>query len=416
MSIKRSSDQRFTRFCHYGKEAYLMMRYRLSDSAHNLEGQPMFKVLSRANQLEREEKDIVHFEIGDPDFSTPENIATAACQSIRRGETHYTDSMGLMEFRELVCHTTKHSRGFMPTIDQVLITPGANIIIYYALRCLVNPGDEVIVPDPGFPTYYSVIRFCGLKEVRVPLREENEFRLNPQDVEKMITERTRVIIINSPQNPTGSVMKAEELNEIAELAEKHDIYIYSDEIYARMIFDESIPFSSIGAYNQCKDRTIIANGFSKAFAMTGWRLGVAIGPPDVIQKMGLLLQTTSSCVSPFIQRACMEAIRGDQSEVRKMMQTYKQRRDLLVDGLNSILGITCVRPGGAFYVFPNINGTGMSSEVFAEEMLEKAGVALLPGTNFGPSGEGYVRLCYALSENRIVEGLERIRRVLSETG
>lgn len=389
------------------------MHYRLSHAAGKLEGQPMFKVLAKVQELERAGRDIVHFEIGDPDFDTPGNIVEAACEALRSGQTHYTSSMGLHEFRETVCLTTSRTRGFTPAMNQVLVTPSANIIIYYVIRCLVNPGDEIIVPDPGFPSYYSAIRFCDAKPVPVPLREENEFRMSPADVRNAITPRTRLIILNSPHNPTGSVMTPEEIDEMAKIAAEHDVFLYSDEVYARMIFDDANSFRSPASHDLCRERTIVANGFSKAFAMTGWRLGVAIGPEDVIEKMGLLLQTTSSCVAPFIQRAGIEAIMGDQTQVLAMMEEYRLRRDLLVEGLNRIPGITCLKPGGAIYVFPNISGTGLSSEEFAAHMLEHAGVALLPGTNFGQAGAGFVRLCYAISREQIAEGLARIERAVS---
>lgn len=384
------------------------MRYRLSQAAGNLEGQPMFKVLAKVQELERAGQDVVHFEIGDPDFDTPPNIVEAAYQALRRGETHYTSSMGLFDFRETVRQTTSRNRGFTPDIEQVLVTPSANIIIYYVIRCLVEPGDEIIVPDPGFPSYYSAIKFCDAVAVPVTLREEHEFRMNPDDVRKAMTSKTRLIILNSPHNPTGAVMTPEEIDDIAEIAEEFDVFLYSDEVYARMIFNDSTHFRTPAVRDRCRERTIVANGFSKAFAMTGWRLGVAIGPVDVIAKMGLLLQTTSSCVSPFIQRAGIEAIMGDQTHVKAMMQEYQCRRDLLVEGLNSISGIRCLKPGGAIYVFPNIKKTGLTSEAFANLMLEKAGVALLPGTNFGAAGAGFVRLCYAVSRKRIVEGIKRI--------
>jgi aspartate/methionine/tyrosine aminotransferase len=294
----------------------------------------------------------------------------------------------------------------------VLVTPGANISIFYAVQCLVEPGDEVIVPDPGFPTYYSVLKMCGAVPVRVPLREENAFRMNPEDVRSRITDKTRLIIVNSPQNPTGAVMTPDEIAAMADIAEEHDVYLFSDEIYVRMMLDEGCRFSSPAIRDGCRVRTILANGFSKGFAMTGWRLGVVIGPEDVIEKMGLLLQTTSSCVPPFIQRAGIEAICGDQSAVKAMIGEYRERRNMLVDGLNRIPGIKCLRPGGAFYVFPNITQTGLTSEEFAEAVLEKGGVALLPGTSFGPSGKGYVRLCYATSRENIREGLRRIEAAL----
>ncbi len=390
------------------------MKYRLTKAANNLEGQPMFKVLAQVKDLERQGEDIVHFEIGDPDFNTPENITNAAIESLKRGETHYQSSYGMTEFRELVRETTLRSRGFKPDLDQVLIAPSANIIIYYAVACLVEAGDEVIVPDPCFPTYTAVLKYLGVKAVGVPLLEKNQFRMNPKDVESAITEKTRMIIMNSPHNPTGAVMTEQEVAEMAEIAEKHDLYLYTDEIYSRMIFDEQNSFYTPAKRDQCKQRTILANGFSKAYAMTGWRLGVCIAPADVIEKMALLLQTTSSCTAPFVQRAGMEAISGSQDAVNAMMAEYKQRRNLLVEGLNKIPGISCLTPGGAFYAVPNISKTGMTSEEFAKFALEKAKVALLPLTNFGPSGEGYVRLCYATSRERILEGLSRLEKALKE--
>lgn len=382
---------------------------KISRAAYRIEGQPMFKVLAHVLELERSGKNIIHFEIGDPDFDTPLNIKKAACDAIMQGETHYTDSLGLMDMRIAACDTTEHSRGFRPKVEQVLVTPGANIIIYYAIRCLVEPGEEVILPDPSFPTYSSTIKFCDVQPVFVPLKEKNEFRMNPADIENKITRKTRLIIINSPQNPTGAIMTPEELNAVYDIAEKHDLYLLCDEIYARMVYADQIPFYSPSRRDQCRQRTLVANGFSKAFAMTGWRLGCVIGPELIIEKMGLLLQTTSSCVPPFIQRAGIEAIRGPQDDVKTMMNEYKARRDLLVDGLNKLPGIKCLKPGGAFYVFPNISSTGMDDVTFARRMLEEAGVSLLPGSNFGASGAGFVRLCYANSRENITEGLKRMK-------
>ena len=388
----------------------------LSKVAYDIEGQPMFKVLDNVQKLEQLGEHIIHFEIGDPDFNTPEHIINAAYTSMKNGETHYTNSMGVYDFREVVSKATAFSRGFSPSIDQILVTPGANIIIYLAVKCLVNPGEEVIVPDPGFPTYYSVLKLCDVIPVRVPLREENRFRMNPEDVRKAITPKTRLIIINSPNNPTGSMMTPEEMDEIYKIAQENDIYIMSDEIYSRMIYGENTKFYSPSRNDFCKERTIVANGFSKAFAMTGWRLGVAIGPENVIEKMGLLIQTLVSCTPPFIQRAGIAAIEGDQTEIRHMMEVYKERRDVLVDGLNSIPGINCLKNEGAFYVFPNITQTGMTSEEFADFILEKAKVAILPGTNFGKYGEGYVRLTYATSIENIKIGLDRMRNAVESSG
>lgn len=385
---------------------------RVSERAQHLLGQPMFKVLARVQELERLGKDIVHFEIGDPDFDTPPNIVEAACNSLKAGETHYTNSMGLHELRSAICATTEISRNFRPDIDQVLVTPGANIAIYYAVRCLVDPGCDVLLPDPYFPTYRSVIEFCGVNPIYVPLKEENEFRMNPADVRERMTDKTRLIIVNSPHNPCGSVMTKEELDAVFDIAEEHGAYLLSDEIYSRLIFDDKEAFYSPSLRDRCKRLTILTNGFSKAFAMTGWRIGGVIGPEDVVEKMGLLLQTTASCVPPFIQRAAVEAISGPQDEVRDMSAKYKTRRDLLVSGLNELPGVSCLNPGGALYVFPNIRETGMDDKSFVKAMLEEAGVALLPGTNFGECGVGYVRLCCATHEGRIREGLKRMEHYL----
>ena len=382
--------------------------YRLSDSADHLQGQPMFKILARIKELEREGKDIVHFEIGDPDFPTPDNVLEATKKALDDGYTHYTSSMGDYDFRKTVAENNLRTRGFKPDINQVLVTPGANIMIYYAVRCLVNPGDEVIVQNPCFPTYLSVFNFCGVNPVFVPLYEEKEFRLDPRDLEDRITDRTRLIIVNSPHNPTGAILRQEELDAIAEIALKNKIYLYLDEIYSRMNYGDT-PFYSPSIKDECKEYIMVANGFSKAFAMTGYRLGVGIGPEDVMAKMGLLLETTSSCVPVFIQKAGMEAIAGEQDQVRNMIDTYKHRRDILVKGLNGIKGVSCLNPGGAFYVFPNIMETGLTSHQFAFRLLDEAGVGLCSGEDFGSCGEGHVRLCYANSEANIIEGIKRIK-------
>ncbi|MCH2604442.1 MAG: pyridoxal phosphate-dependent aminotransferase [Candidatus Nitrosopelagicus sp.] len=385
----------------------------LSDLSNRTDGQPMFKLLDKVKKLEVEGKEIIHFEIGDPDFRTPENISNAGIKAIKNGFTHYVSSSGLTEFRQKICETTEVSRGFKPNIDQVLVTPGANIAIFYAISCIVNPGEEVIVPDPGFPTYFSTIKMCNTKAVHVPLLESNKFRMNPKDIENSITEKTRMIIINSPQNPTGSVMTKEEIRMTYEIAEKHDLYLYSDEIYARMVYKDSV-FNSPSVYDKCQERTIISNGFSKAFAMTGWRLGAVIGPSNVVEKMKLLLETTSSCVPPFIQKAGIEAIEGEQTSQKSMYDEYEQRRNIVVDGINSIHGLSCITPGGAFYVFINIKKTGMTSESFCDYILEDAGVAILPGTSFGEFGEGFVRICYAVNQDKIKNALERIKKSISK--
>ena len=394
-------------------QLYKTSMKKLSDLSNRIDGQPMFKLLDNVKKLENEGKDIIHFEIGDPDFETPKNISNAGIDAIKNGFTHYVSSSGLTEFRQKICETTEMSRGFKPNIDQVLVTPGANIAIFYAISCIVNPGEEIIVPDPGFPSYYSTIKMCNTKAVHVPLLESNKFRMNPKDIENSITEKTRMIIINSPQNPTGSVMTEEEIRMTYEIAKKHDLYLYSDEIYARMVYKDSV-FNSPSVYDKCQERTIISNGFSKAFAMTGWRLGAVIGPSNVVEKMKLLLETTSSCVPPFIQKAGIEAIEGEQTSQKIMYSEYEKRRNMIVDGINSIPGLNCIIPGGAFYVFVNIKKTGMTSESFCDYILEDSGVAILPGTSFGEFGEGFIRICYATSQNEIKNALERIKKSISK--
>ena len=368
----------------------------------------MFKLLDKIKKLESDGKDIIHFEIGDPDFDTPKNISDATIDALKNGNTHYVSSFGLVEFRQKICEYIEKSRGFKPTLEQVLVTPGANIVIFYAINCLVDPGEEIIFPDPGFPTYSAAIKMCNASPVRIPLLESNEFRMNPDDIEKSITKKTKMIIINSPQNPTGSVMTKDEIKATYEIAEKHDLFLYSDEIYSKLIYDNN-KYSSPSIFDKCKDRTILADGFSKAYAMTGWRLGSVVGPSDIIEKMQLLLETTSSCVPPFIQKAGIEAIDGDQTFHKYMHSEYRKRRDLIVRELNSIEGINCIMPSGAFYVFINIKKTNMTSEQFCDYILEDANVAILPGTSFGRFGEGYVRMCYAVKQELIVDAVERIR-------
>lgn len=382
---------------------------KLSKAAYRIEGQPMFKLLAKANELERKGKKILHFEIGEPDFDTPTHIVKAANNSLNRGETHYVNSMGSLDLKNAVCSTIEKKLGFKPTTGQVLITP-ANAIVFFLLSCIANPDTEIIVPDPGFPTYYSVIKFLGLKPVRVSLKEKNDFRMNPKDIQRKITNKTQAIIINSPSNPTGSVMTKKEMKEIALIAEKNNIYLLSDETYDEMIYDD-VHFSP-GIRDKCQKRTIILNSFSKTYAMTGWRLGYAVGPEEVINKMGLLLQTIISCLPLFIQKAGITALEGTQQPVTKMLSAYRKRRDEIVKGLNSLPGVSCLKPEGTFYVFPNIKGTGMTSEQFSDLMLEKAGVALLPGSNFGLAGQGYVRLCYAVSLDTIQKGIKKMRKAL----
>jgi aspartate aminotransferase len=293
-------------------------------------------------------------------------------------------------------------------VDQVLILPGCKPGIFFTMTALLDPGDEVVYPDPAFPTYGSLIKYIGAKGRPIPCLEENGFRMNPGHVRERITRDTKLIIINSPQNPTGSVITPEEIAEIAEIAEEYDAYLLTDEIYSKMVYDDAV-FSSPAKRDECKERTILLDGLSKSHAMTGWRLGYAVGPKALIEKMGILSINAISCTTAFVQKAAVEALRGDQSFVKEMMVQFTIRRKAIVDGLNSIDGFTCLSPGGAFYVFPNIKGTGMTSQELADHLLYKAGVAVLPGTAFGENGEGYLRFSYACSVEKIGQAVERIR-------
>ncbi|OGE89320.1 MAG: hypothetical protein A2722_02925 [Candidatus Doudnabacteria bacterium RIFCSPHIGHO2_01_FULL_50_11] len=376
-----------------------------SDAAGKLAGSPMFQFLARAQEMERAGKKVYHFEIGDPDFDTPHHVNEAAVAAINRGETHYVNSLGIRTLREAIVGETEKTLGFRPLLEQVVVAPAISFI-YFVTRCVANPGDEVIVPDPGFASYYSAFDFIGVKPVSVPLLEKNEFRMSPGDIEKRITKKTKLIIINSPQNPTGAVMTKEELMEVGRIAERHNIYLLTDETYSKMVYD--YPHYSPSVLDRCLERTIILNSFSKSYAMTGWRLGWAVAPPAMTEKLGLMIQTIISAVPPFIQEAGIAALTQDQSFIKTSVAEYRSRRDVIVQTLNDIPGVKCLKPEGAFYVFPNIASTGMTSVEFSEFALDKAGVVLLPGTMFGSYGEGYVRLVYATGIADIKEGLGRL--------
>lgn len=388
----------------------------LASAAHHIGGQPMFKLLQKAGELERQGRTIYHFEIGDPGFKTPTPVIQATVDALLQGKTHYTESSGSRELKEAIISYTAENLGFKPTPGQVLVIP-ANAVIYFLMRCLVNPDEEVLMPDPGFSTYYSAAEFTGAKIVRVPLREENAFRINPKDIRDRITDKTRLLIINSPQNPTGSLLTPAEVEKIALLCKEKDIYLLSDEVYREMIH-EKVEYMSPSYLDHCRERTFLLNSFSKSHAMSGFRLGYVIGPEEAMEKMALLMQTIFSCMPPFIQAAGIAALEEDSSkDIKGMMRELRKRRDFLVDALNQLPGVTCLKPGGAFYVFPNIRGTGMTSDAFANLMLEKAGVALLPGTAFGKYGEGYARLCYAtLRQPKIAEALAKMKTVLEAAG
>jgi len=386
----------------------------ISKIAKHLQGQKMFQILAAGKELEKKGINVIHLEIGDPDFDSPPNVIEAACRALNEGHTHYAISAGLEDFRLTAANVTRRSRGFLPSINQILVTPGANIQLYLVIACTVNPGEEVIITDPCFVSYTSIIEMCGAKAVKVPLRESNQFRVDPEDIKKAITKNTRLLIINSPHNPTGSVMTKDDVEAIYKIAEEADIYLLSDEVYGRMIYsDEENKFYSPSIYDECKERTIIAHSFSKSYAMTGWRIGAVTGPEDLVGRMTLLLETITSCVPPFLQIAGIEAMSGSQKYVDQMISTYRKRRNLIVDGLNTVKGINCLLPGGAFYAFPNIKDTGMTSEEFSEYLLTQAGVATCPGNYFGEFGEGYVRFCFANSEANIIEAINRMKKLLN---
>jgi aspartate/methionine/tyrosine aminotransferase len=387
-------------------------KFGLSQVAERVEGQPMFKVLSKVKAMESRGASIIHFEIGEPDFDTPEHIVEACCDSLRSGHTHYTDSQGNRDFREAVCKHILKTRGFEPAPEQVLAVTGANSIIYYTVATVANPGDDVIISDPCFPTYTSVLKMCGMNALTVPLKEANKFCMDPEDVRKTITGRTRLIIVNSPNNPTGSVMSEAALKEIADIAYKNGVYLLCDEVYARINYTGALCYSPT-ILDACNEWTLLLESFSKTYAMTGWRLGICVAPQALIEKMSLMVQTIVSCTSPFIQDAGIAALSGPQNKIIDMVNKYQKRRDLLVSGLNGIEGISCLYPKGAFYAFANISGTGMADTELVNYLLEKAGVAVLPGSDFGVCGKNYIRLCYANSEENIIEGLRRIKHALS---
>ena len=383
---------------------------RLADRMSRLGTETAFEVLARAKQLEREGRDIVHLQIGEPDFDTPQHIIDAACEALNTGHTHYGPSAGDPELRETIAEHMRTSRNMACEADEIVVVPGAKPIIYWGITALVNAGDEVIYPNPGFPIYESMINFVGAKPVPIPLREKNEFRLDPEELINLITPKTRMIIINSPQNPTGGVLTLDDLKAIAEVAIKNDIIVMSDEPYESVLYEGE--HHSIAALDGMKERTLVLDCYSKTFAMTGWRLGWGCGPSDLIAAIAKLQTNCTSCTTTFVQRAGIAALKGPRDENRAMVAEFKKRRDIIVDGLNAIDGISCLRPHGAFYVFPNITETGYSSRDLAKRILEEAGVAVLSGTAFGEYGDGYLRLSYANSVENINKALERIENLL----
>ncbi|MFO7618963.1 MAG: pyridoxal phosphate-dependent aminotransferase [Thermoplasmata archaeon] len=377
-----------------------------TESAMRLRPNAAFEYLAMAKDLERQGKNILHFEIGEPNFDTPAHISDAAIAALRGGKTRYVKSSGIPELKDAICEEVERTRGFRPEPDQVLVAPGGNPLIYFLVTCVAEQGQNIALQDPGFLTYFSVLQCTGVKGNFVRLKEENEFRMDPEDLDRVIDDDTRLIILNSPSNPTGGVMKKSEIERVAEMAEEHDVYLLADEIYSKMTYDR--PHHSAAVRDECKERTVLLDGFSKSYAMTGWRLGYAVGPKELIKKMTMVLEATVSCTPDFLQYGGIAALNGPQY-VKEMMNTFRQRRDLLIAGLNSIPKLSCVMPQGAFYAFPNITKTGMNSREFADFAINELGIALLPGTGFGPGGEGYIRLSYATSIETIKEAIDRLR-------
>lgn len=384
---------------------------KFADRMSNLGTETAFEVLAKAKKLEAEGKNIVHLEIGEPDFPTPENICEAAVSSIRAGDTHYTASAGIPEVRKSISDYINRTRGIKSTPDEIVMTPGAKPIMFYAILALVNPGDEVIYPNPGFPIYESMIKFVGGVPVPIKLEESRDFAFNIEDFKKLITPKTKMVIINTPQNPTGGILTESEIRQIADiLKDREDIWILSDEIYSRLIF--SGDHFSITQIPGFKDRTIILDGFSKTYAMTGWRAGYGVMNPELAKITAQLMTNSNSCTNAMVQKACIEAYEGPQDSVEVMKAEFMARRDIIVDGLNSINGFSCIVPMGAFYAFPNISKTGFKSKELADKLLYEAGVASLAGTAFGEFGEGYLRFSYANSRENIKEAIRRIKEVI----
>lgn len=382
-----------------------------ADRMSNLGTETAFEVLAKARKLEAEGKNIVHLEIGEPDFPTPENICEAAIASIRAGDTHYTPSAGIPEMRNCIAKYINKTRGIDVHPDEVVMTPGAKPIMFFAILALVNEGDEVIYPNPGFPIYESMINFVGGKPVPLQLKEEMGFAFDVADLKKLITPKTRMVIINTPQNPTGGILTESEIRQIADVLKEYpDITILSDEIYSRLIFKgDHFSITQIPGF---KDRTIILDGFSKTYAMTGWRAGYGVMNIDLAAKIAKLMTNSNSCTNTVVQKACIEAYEGPQDSVEKMKQEFMIRRDIIVEGLNSIKGFSCIVPNGAFYAFPNITKTGYISKELSDHILYKGGVASLAGTAFGAYGEGYLRFSYANSRENIIEAIKRIKEVI----
>jgi len=370
-----------------------------------------FETLAKAKELERQGKSIVHLEIGEPDFDTPEHIRDAAKQALDDGFTHYGASAGQIELREAIAKHQTERQGYDVSADSVIVTPGGKPVMFFTIMALVEQGVEVIYPNPGFPIYESMINYMGGIAVPMQLNEESGYNADIDNLRSLITPRTKLIIVNSPNNPCGSVIPALDLEKIAEMAVENDLVVLADEIYKDMYYGDQ-EHVSITKFPGMRERTVILDGFSKSYAMTGWRLGYGVFPDFLVEPVTRLMTNSVSCTSVFSQMAAIAALEGPQDSVAAMMEEFTKRRDLVVEGLNSLPGITCPVPKGAFYAFPNIRATGMSSQEFANKALYDAGVALLAGTAFGAFGDGYIRISFANSQENLLEAIERLRKIL----
>jgi len=387
---------------------------KLADRMRRLGTETAFDVLAKAKALEKQGKKIIHLEIGEPDFDTPLNIKEAAAKAIFAGHTHYVSAAGIPELRQAIAVHVSRTRRIDVDPEEVVVTPGAKPIIFHTILACVNKGEEVMYPNPGFPIYESMINFVGAKPVPIPLKEENDFRLNPEYLKSKLNDKTKLIILNSPSNPTGGVLTWEDLKAIADaVANRKDLLILSDEIYSEIIFDGK--HESIASIEGMREKTIILDGFSKTYAMTGWRLGYGVMPKGLCPRVTQLIINSNSCTSAFTQIAGIEALNGPQDKVKEYVEEFKKRREIIVAGLNDIDGITCLRPRGTFYVFPNVTGTAMKSQDLSDRLLEDADVAVLSGTAFGKFGEGYLRISFANSVENINKALVAISKFLEHT-
>ena len=390
------------------------MSIKFAQRMQNLGTEGAFEVLARARALEAEGRSVIHLEIGEPDFPTPDNIVEAAYGAMHADYTHYTPAGGILEVRQAVADFLNRRLGTDVKPLEVVMVPGSKNVLLFTLLSCVEPGDEVILPDPGYPVYESLVRFIGARPVPIRLREEREFRMDLAELSSLVTDRTRLLIVNTPQNPTGGVLTRDDVEFISRLAVERDLLVLSDEIYSQITYGD-FQHVSLLAQPGMRERTVLLDGMSKAYAMCGWRLGYGVAPRELAAKMETLMINSSSCAAAFTQMAAIEAFGAPESDraVKRMVGEFGRRRDLMVDGLNRIPGFRCARPEGAFYAFPNVEGTGMDEQVMADRLLTEAGVAVLPGTAFGAGGKGYVRLAYTQSDANLAEALRRIERFIA---